>query len=125
MLHVIAKVLILSVFLFSGMNKLLHFKKTYHTIKKKNIPYPILATIGAIVFELLGVFLVFFSYPTYNVLFFLKPYYGILGCILLIIFTLLATYYYHNILNDFSEKYNFLKNLAIIGGLLLLLRDYI
>jgi uncharacterized membrane protein YphA (DoxX/SURF4 family) len=79
----------------------------------------------AILFELLGVFFVFFSYPTFNILFFLKPYYGIIGCSMLILFTILVTYYYHNVFNNYDEKNNFLKNIAIIGGLILLLRDYI
>lgn len=37
-----------------------------------------------------------------------------------ILFLVLATLYFHNIIVNPSEKYNFLKNLSIIGGLILL-----
>jgi uncharacterized membrane protein YphA (DoxX/SURF4 family) len=37
-----------------------------------------------------------------------------------ILFLVLATVYFHNIIVKPSEKYNFLKNLSIIGGLILL-----
>jgi len=38
----------------------------------------------------------------------------------LIIFTLWATYLYHNAFIKPSEKYHFMKNISIVGGLLLI-----
>lgn len=124
MINLLSKILILALFIFSGISKIFNFKSTYKSVKDKNIPYPILATFLAIIFELLGSFFVFFSSLSSNVLFFLGPSYGVIGSIMLIIFTGLATFFYHNIFKDFNEKYNFLKNVAIIGGLLLLMKDY-
>jgi len=124
MIIFISKILILTLFIFSGFSKILHFKSTYKSVKDKSIPYPILSTFIAITLELLGSFFVFFSSNSYNVLYFLGPIYGIIGSIMLIIFTGFATFFYHNIFKDFNEKYNFLKNIAIIGGLLLLMKDY-
>lgn len=124
MITFISKVLILTLFVSSGFSKIFHFKSTYKSVKDKNIPYPILSTFLAIVLELLGSFFVFFSSNSNNILYYLKPIYGIIGSIMLIIFTGVTTFFYHNILKNFNEKNNFLKNIAIIGGLLLLMKDY-
>jgi len=40
----------------------------------------------------------------------------------LIIFTILATFLFHNFVVDPSQKIHFMKNLAIVGGLILLIK---
>lgn len=126
MLHLIGKVLLLLIYAISGLGKFIDIRGTYKVVTKANVPFPLIATLAAIIIQLLGVFFLLFSYPSYlSKVFFLPPKYGVIGAILLIIFTIFATYYFHNYLNDASQKWNFYKNIGLIGGLVLLMSDYI
>jgi uncharacterized membrane protein YphA (DoxX/SURF4 family) len=116
-LKIISVVLICFLFVDSGLNKILNFSSTVDGLQSKlqiNNTISQVLIILAILFVLGGSFLMIFSLNLNNNLL-LK-----LGSIMLIIFTILATLIYHPI-TDPSQKTNFLKNIAIIGGLTALL----
>lgn len=120
MIHIrqIAILLLINIFITSSYNKITNFNSTVLSIENKGLPFPYFALLGAISFQLIGIIgilskefkLIDSKYDKY--LQYSKYF--------LIIFTLLATYYYHNIFTMENQNINFGKNMSIIGGLLLL-----
>ncbi|ADO67047.1 hypothetical protein crov014 [Cafeteria roenbergensis virus] len=117
-------ILVLSVFMMSSFNKLTNFSNTVNEIEVKGIMFPFIALIIAIGLQLVGMSGVIINEfdlidskllknKTINKVVNKSQY-------LLVVFTLLATYYYHNILTMENQEINFMKNLSIIGGLLLI-----
>ena len=118
---IIGLILLCSIFISSSFGKLINPVSTYNGIVSKGLPLPLLATIFAIGSQLLGLFLIFSV--EFNIFKLNSENNNILkniGKYLLIIFTVLATYYYHNMFTDSKQKYHFMKNIAIIGGLMLI-----
>lgn len=92
------------IFLNSGINHLLGFGSFVQTIAGKGLPAAPLLAVGAIVFLLLGAISLLLGYKTK------------IGAILLILFLIPTTLFFHPFPNDLI---GFLKNLALIGGLLM------
>lgn len=105
--------LLLSIFAKSAIFKILDYDGLVNTIEKKNIPFSKLAAPMSILMLLYGVISILL-YKFRKV----EKKYAIIGFDMLILFTLLATYYFHNIFVDKGQKINFEKNLAIIGALM-------
>ena len=119
----IASLLILLLFITSGYEKIFNINGTSESLKSKvNLDLPFflytLAIIIVIVLELVGSSLILYSSYTNNNK--LYAYYSVLG---LIGFTILASLLFH--LSPFEkQKINLIKNISIIGGLLLLLDKF-
>lgn len=115
-LSIIASIFILSVFILSVIDKMLNFTDRIKSVESKNIPFPFLALTLAILFELFGIiFILFYKFKIIKNKIFLD-----IGKGLIITFTLLANYYYHNIITMKGQTSAFLKNLGLIGGILLI-----
>lgn len=108
-------VLVLLTFIMSSVNKISNPLKTLSGIEKKGLPLPILALGFAILSQVLGITTILTS--EFNLI---KKDYQKYGKISLIIFTILATYFYHNILTMENQTINFMKNMGLIGGLILI-----
>ena len=100
------------IFIVSGFGKLLDFGGTAGYMETYGIPMPSLLLVFAILFELGGGALLLIGFQSR------------LAALALIVFTLLATLFFH----DFwalagaereMQFINFMKNLSMIGGLLL------
>lgn len=121
MLLLIGKILLLSIFLLSGISKIKNFKGTVSGFKNvffpKKLPNFIynLIIFLVIVLEILGPIIIIYNSQTYNL-----PELSYYSSISLAIFTLLATYLYHNPMTQKGQFYYFMKNVSIIGGLLIL-----
>ena len=105
--------ILISIFLFSLVNKILKPDSTINLIKNKNMPFPILSYLSAIAmlsFGSLSIILNRMGYVSKDI--------AKRGVEALIVFTCLATYYFHNMFIDKSQKYYFEKNVAIIGALI-------
>ncbi|MDY7014075.1 MAG: DoxX family protein [Cyanobacteriota bacterium] len=102
-----ARIFIAIIFLNSGVGKILGFSGTQAMMSGKGLPAAGLLLVGTIAFQLLGGLSLVLGYK-------IKW-----GAILLILFLIPATLVFHSPLNP-EEFTNFLKNLALIGGLLLL-----
>lgn len=119
----IASLLILLLFINSGYGKIFNINGTAELLKSKvNLDLPFflytLAIVIVVLLELVGASLILYSSLTNNNK--LYAYYSVLG---LIGFTILASLLFH--LNPFEkQKINLLKNLSVIGGLLLLLDKF-
>ena len=110
----IAIILILGTFIASLNDKIFDFNNSLIGIQNKGIPFPLLALLGAISFQLIGITGITLK-ELGN-----KNYYLKYSKFFLIVFTLLATYFYHNIFYQENQEINFLKNMGLIGGLLLI-----
>jgi len=107
-LPLVARIALALVFLNAGIKHLIGFSGFADMIGQ-TLPLAPLLAIGTIVFQLLGAASLIFGYKVK------------VGATLLILFLIPATLVYHNPLLDGAELTAFLKNLGLIGGLLLLL----
>ena len=118
MLLLIGKILSLLIFFLSGINKIQNFKSTvsgfknvFFSKKLPNFIYNIIIFL-VIVLEILAPIIIIYNSQT-NDLSQLAHY----SSISLAIFTILATYLYHNPITQKGQFYYFMKNVSIIGGL--------
>lgn len=107
--------LLSSIFVHSAYGKITNLNQTYELIVKKNIPLPGLATGYAIGIQLFAIYFILEKILRNKYTSLAKL--GIKG---LVIFVVLTIYYFHNIFTDSTQANHFYKNLAIIGGLVIL-----
>jgi len=105
----IGRILLVLIFLNSGIGKIGKFEMTAQYMAKFGISYPNFFLLGAIVFELLGSLTVILGY------------YARLGALLLILFLIPTTLIFHTDFADPLQMVQFMKNLSMLGGCLVLL----
>ena len=105
----IGRILIGSLFLISAIHSLFfEFHEFAKLIELKHIPFPFIIAFIVLIFKLVsGILIISNNYENYILT-------------LLIIFVLMATILYHNIFVNMTQFNNMIKNIAIIGGLMLL-----
>jgi putative oxidoreductase len=108
----LARVLLSAIFVLSGVNKIMDWSGTEGYMESKEMPLVPLLHVGAIVFELGGGLLV------------LSGFKARWGAVALILFIIPATLIFHNFwavpeTQRQEQMINFLKNVAILGGLLM------
>lgn len=109
----IGRILMSALFLISGSLKVMGFHASVGMVIAKGMPLPTLAILGAIVFEILGGLAILVGYQTRIV------------CWVLFLYLIPTTLIFHNFWADqgalrAAMMTHFLKNLAIMGGLLFL-----
>lgn len=109
----IARIFLVLIFVVAGAGKLAGFQGTVAMMASMGLPSPSLLLSGALVLEIAGAILVLLGWKTR------------LGVILLIVFLIPVTLIFHDFWatppEDQREQVNqFLKNLSLIGGLVLL-----
>lgn len=118
-LHFIGRFFLVAIFLFSAYGKITAFDGTATMMAGAGVPFPQIALVLAILFEIAGSILLLVG----------KRLAGS-GAVMLIVFTVLATYFFHDFWNYVGTEMfmdqvrNFMKNLAIVGGLMVLLYEY-
>lgn len=105
----IARAFLAAIFFQSGIGKILGFADTQGFMATAGIPSGLtgLLLVGAILFELLGALLILVGYKARW------------GALLLILFLIPTTLIFHTNFAEQGQLTQFLKNLAIIGGLLM------
>lgn len=103
----IARTFLAVIFINSGIGKLSDFAGTQQQIASAGLPLAALVTVFTIAFQLLGSAALIVGYKAK------------IGSILLLLFLVPATLVFHNPIVDPTQMTQFLKNLAIIGGLLM------
>ena len=118
----VASICLLALYVYSSYGKIVDINKTAESLQSKLLPIVmlpinlcVLAIIGVIILELFGSLFVIYSIYTKEYKEYL--YYVVLS---FIAFNILATVLYHYP-NNKKELVNFLKNLSITGGFVLLL----
>lgn len=104
-----ARVCLSLIFLKAGIDHLLNFSGFQQTIAGMELPLPGLLAVGAIAFLLVGSILLLIGYKVQ------------LAAILLIVFLIPTTLIFHAFWSDPTQLNAFLKNLGLIGGLLLVI----
>ncbi len=110
----IGRILLMLLFLDSGYSKIGGFAGTVGYIGSKGLPMPEILAGAALVVELVAAALIIIGWKTRW------------AAAALVVFTLIATFFFHNYwampaAQQMMQKLMFLKNLAITGGLLLLI----
>jgi putative oxidoreductase len=108
----VGRILLAVIFIISGFGKIPGFEGTVGYIASKGLPMPQLVAVGTIVVELGGGILLAVGY---------KARWAALA---LAVFTLLAAIIFHNFwaveaAQKMAQQVNFLKNIAITGGMLM------
>ena len=102
-----ARICLCSIFIKAGIGKILGFSGTTEMMANQGLPIAEVLLIFTIAFQLLGGFSLLLGYKVK------------LGSTLLILFLIPATLVFHNPIADPDELNNFLKNIGLIGGLLM------
>jgi len=105
----IGRILLVLIFLQSGIGKIANFQGTAEYMAKFGMPYTNFFLIGAIFIELVGSITV------------ITGYYARLGAFLLVIFMIPTTLIFHTNFTDPMQQIQFMKNMSMFGGLLVLL----
>ncbi|WP_019506196.1 DoxX family protein [Pleurocapsa sp. PCC 7319] len=102
-----ARICLSLIFFKAGISHITGFSGFVELIGSQGLPLAGLLAVGTIVFQLLGAIFLVLGYQT-NI-----------GAILLIIFLIPASLMFHNPIADPSQWNDFLKNIGLIGGLLM------
>ena len=105
-LSLVSRILLAIVFLVAGFGKITNFAGTVGYVTAGGFPMPELFTVLAIIFEFGGAILL------------ITGFHARVAAWMLIVFTAIATVAYHNNFGDQAQMLMFMKNLAIIGGLM-------
>ena len=106
----IARVLLSAIFIKAGIDKIMHPVGTQQYMAAHGIPLTEVFLIAAIAIELLGG------------LFLLLGYQARWGAVVLALFLVPATLIFHSNLGDQIQNIMFMKNLAILGGLFMVIQ---
>ncbi|MBI4780740.1 MAG: DoxX family protein [Oscillatoriophycideae cyanobacterium NC_groundwater_1537_Pr4_S-0.65um_50_18] len=110
LLPLIARILLVAIFFWSGVNKILHPAETQAYMAAFGMPLTWFFLPAAIALELLGGLSVLLGiYPR-------------LGAAALAFFTLITGFIFHSNFTDPLEQIMFMKNLTMVGGLLLVVQ---
>lgn len=102
----IGRILMATIFVFSGIGKALAPEGTLGYIASVGLPFASLALIGAIAIEIGGGVLLAIGYKTRLV------------AAALAAFSLVTAFVFHNAIGDQNQLIHLLKNIAMAGGLL-------
>jgi putative oxidoreductase len=115
---VLGRLCLVAIFALAAVGqKIPKFAEVAALMDSKGVPYPQVALAGAIAFLILGSLMV------------LVGYYARIGALLLAVFLVLATYYFHAFWAIEDEKLrgeqmlNFLKNLSLFGAMLFIIAN--
>ena len=115
---VLGRILLCTIFLLAAVgNKIPHFQAVAGFMAKEGVPAPQFMLAGAIVFLIAGSLSVILGYKAR------------IGAALLLVFLVLATYYFHDFwtLSDpqaqQEQMIQFLKNLGLMGAMLLVIAN--
>jgi putative oxidoreductase len=105
----IGRILLVLIFLHSGILKIENFEGTAKIMAQYGMPYSPYFLYGAIIFELAGSVLVILGY------------YARFGALLLLLFLIPTTIIFHTNFADPNQIIHLMKNVSMFGGCLILL----
>ena len=111
-LALVGRVLLAVMFVYSGYGKIGGFEGTAHSIASKGLPLPVVGAAIALVIELIGGLMLAVGWKARW------------AAAAMAVFTVVATYFYHDFWHmaegaRMTNEIMFLKNVAVIGGMLL------
>jgi putative oxidoreductase len=105
----IGRILLVVIFIKSGLGKIENFSGTALFMAKAGIPYTTFFLMGAIFFELVGSITIALGFLTR------------VGALMLLVFLVPTTFIFHGNFADHGQAIHFMKNVSMFGGCLLLL----
>ena len=105
----VVRILLVLIFLNSGINKIENFEGTAKFMAQYGMPYTSFFLFGATIFELAGSIFVILGYYTR------------FGALLLLLFLIPTTIIFHTNFEDPTQIIHLMKNVSMFGGLLVLL----
>ena len=108
-LDLLARLMISSIFLFSGVNKIFNYDGTVGWMESFGVPGLLL--VPAIIIEIIFPLLLIFGYKTK------------IAAALLFLFCISTAFIFHNDFNDQMQLTAFLKNIALAGGFMFLIAN--
>ncbi len=102
------RILLVLIFLKSGIGKIEHFSGTAQYMAKAGMPYTTFFLLGAIFIEIVCSIAVILGFLTR------------LGAVLLLLFLIPTTLIFHGNFADQGQMTHFMKNVSMFGGLLVL-----
>lgn len=109
-LSLLARICLCAIFMWSGINKIIDPIATQENMSAHGMPLTLFFLVGAIALEILGGLSILLGIKTRW------------GAAMLILFLVPATLIFHHDLSTELEQAMFFKNLAMLGGLLMLIR---
>jgi putative oxidoreductase len=115
-LTVLGRLMLCAIFLLAAGNDIPNFEKTKGMMERAGVPAPSLLLVGAVVFLIAGGLSVILGYRAR------------IGAALLLVFLVLATYYFHDFWNLEEPKrqeqmIQFMKNLSMAGATVFLIAN--
>lgn len=104
----IGRVLLILIFIHSGIGKIGNFEGTAQYMSKFGMPFTSFFLFGAILFELFGSLCIVLGYYTR------------LGALLILLFLIPTTLIFHTDFGDRIQMIMFMKNVSMFGGCLIL-----
>ena len=104
-----ARICLCLIFFKAGVSHILGFGETVEMMTNQGLPLANILLAGTVFFQLLGTISLLLGYKVK------------IGSILLIVFLIPASLTFHNPIADPSQINDFLKNIGLIGGLLMLI----
>ena len=104
-----ARICLCLIFFKAGISHITGFGGLVETIGSQGLPLAVVLAAGTVFFQLFGSVSLLLGYKT------------TIGSILLIIFLIPASLLFHNPIADPNELNDFLKNIGLIGGLLMVI----
>ena len=104
-----ARICLCLIFFKAGVSHILGFGETVEMMTNQGLPLANILLAGTVFFQFLGAISLLLGYKVK------------IGSILLIIFLIPASLVFHNPIADASQINDFLKNIGLIGGLLMLI----
>jgi len=104
----VGRILIALLFLLSGINKIMHFDATAQMMANAGMPFVTVLLVIAIIIDFVAPLALIFGYQVRN------------AVRILILYTIIATAYFHTDFANQIQMIMFMKNIAIIGGLMIL-----
>jgi putative oxidoreductase len=104
-----ARICLCLIFFKAGVSHILGFGETLEMMTNQGLPLANILLAGTVFFQILGAVSLLLGYQVK------------IGSILLIIFLIPASLVFHNPIADPSQINDFLKNIGLIGGLLMLI----
>ena len=104
----LARICLCAIFLQSGVSKIISPQETVQAIASQGIPLANIVLILTIIVQLLGGILILLGFKSR------------IGALLLIGFLIPTTLIFHTNFSESSQQIAFLKNLGLIGGLLMI-----
>jgi len=113
-LALLGRVLLASIFVYSGFGKITDFQGTAGYIASAGLPMPQVLAVGAIIVEFIGGLALLIGFRARW------------AALAFVIFLIIITPIFHNFWSApaaeaMSQQVNFIKNLAIIGGMLMVM----